>query len=97
MKFKDLPQFSFYIGNTITDGEYDVVATNEGVSVDDELMATYDEDAEIEDASDLMGLIDSAICSIESLSDEDIEELGVVLYNGADFEIKFWWNEKVSH
>ena len=96
MKVKDLPFFSFYIGNTLND-DYDVVATNEGILVDSEVMSTYDEDAEFEDAHEFMELIDEAISNCEYLTDEDREELGVVLFNGADLNIEVWWNEKVSN
>ena len=95
MKIKDLPQFSFYIGNTLDD-EYDVVATNEGIAVDDEIVSTYDEEAEFEDAHEFMDVIDDAITSCDVLTDDDIEELGVVLFNGADLTIETWWREKIE-
>ena len=94
MKIKDLPKFLFYIGNTL-DEEYDVIATNEGIEIEGEVSSPYDEDMELDDVNDFMELIDDAIATCDSLTDDDKEELGVVLYNGADLNIKTWWDEKV--
>ena len=92
MNIKDLKKFSFTIGDTISDN-YDVVATNEGIAVDGEVMATFNGDEEVNSADDLMEVFDNAINSIDYLSDEDKEDLGVVLYNGANLSIEVWWRE----
>jgi hypothetical protein len=86
MKITDLNEFSFYIGNT-SDG-LDVVATNEGIAVDDEIDGFYD-DNDIIDAHDLCNAIDDAIKNCKSLTKEDKEELGT--YLGAEIDIKNWW------
>ena len=92
MNIKNLKEFSFFIGCTIDD-DYDVVATNEGIAVDGEVMATFNGDEEVNSADDLMEVFDNAINSIGYLSDEDKEDLGVVLHNGANISIKVWWRE----
>ena len=92
-KISKLPKFSFYVGNTLDD-MLDVVANNKGVFVDDELCAEYDSD-EVENAHDLIDTIDYAINCCDNLTDEDKEELGVVLYSDVSYFIKHWWDEKV--
>ena len=88
MKIKDLPKFVINIGNTLED-EYDVVATNNGISVNGEIVGGYDEEREINDTDDFLELIDDA------LTDEDKEELGVVLYSDVlTYDIDSWWDEK---
>ncbi len=86
MQITDLKDFSFYIGNT-NEG-LDVVATNEGIAIDDEIDGKYD-DNDIIDAHDLCNAIDDAILNCSSLSEEDKNELGT--YLGADISIKNWW------
>ena len=90
MKVKTLPQFSFVIGNT-SDGK-DVVATNDGILVDGEVVNGYD--ADVDDVADFIDIIDDAIFECHALSDEDRQELGT--YLGAWIDIKNWWNENVS-
>lgn len=92
MNIKDLINFSFFIGCTIGD-DYDVVATNEGIAVDSEVMATFNGNEEVNSVDDLMEVFDNAINSIDYLSDEDKEDLGVVLHNCANISIKVWWRE----
>ena len=88
MKFTDLENFSFYIGNT-SEG-LDVVATNNGIEIDGEVNGEYDDCYEdIVDAHDLCNAIDDAILNCSSLSEEDRNELGT--YLGADIDIKNWW------
>ena len=89
MKISELENFSFYIGNTSDD--LDVVATNEGIMIDDELDGTYD-DNDIIDSHDLCDAIDDAIFNCTKLSSDDTDELGT--YLGADITIKNWWEEK---
>jgi formylmethanofuran dehydrogenase subunit B len=92
MKITELKEFDFYIGNTTDDeGEMlaDVEATNEGIEVDGELVATYDETIDINNADDLMEVIDDAISSAESIKQEDRDELGT--YLGAEIDINAWW------
>lgn len=96
MKFKELPQFCFYIGNTLEE-ELDVVATNEGLAIDDEVVMPFDGETDINDLDDLEELIGDAIDDCEGLTDDDREELGVVYYSDAVYGVKLWWNEKVSH
>lgn len=87
MEISDLEKFHFYIGNTI-DGR-DVVATNEGIVIDDEIDGEYD-DVDIIDAHDLCNAIDDALLNCSTLSEDD-DELGT--YLGADITIKDWWEE----
>lgn len=90
MKFTDLKDFRFYIGNTFVE-ELDVVATNEGIEIDGEVDGKYDDCyKDIVDAHDLCNAIDDAILNCSSLSEED-RELGT--YLGADIDIKNWWEE----
>ena len=94
MKIKDLPKFVINIGNTLED-EYDVVATNNGISVNGEIVGGYDEEREINDTDDFLELIDDAIRECDALTDEDKEELGVVLYSDVlTYDIDSWWDEK---
>lgn len=92
MKITDLKQFSFNIGNTIS-SEVDVIATNEGIIVNREVVSQYP-NKDINNVSDLIGAIDIAIDDCPHFTDEDKEELGVALFNGADMNIKVWWKEK---
>lgn len=102
MKISELKEFEFYIGNTTSDeDELDdisdiselsgVVATNEGIIVDDELVGEYDADEDIESASDFCSVIDDAISNCTALSESDRDELGT--YLGADIDIRAWWRE----
>ena len=92
MKFKDLENFSFYIGNPLDNVDVEVVATNEGITIDGELDGHYDDDYDdILDAHDLCNAIDDAILNCSTLSQEDKDELGT--YLGADINIKDWWEE----
>ena len=94
MKIKDLNEFEFYIGNTTDDeGEFlsDVSATNEGIDVDGEIVATYDEEMDINSADDLAELIDDAISGADAIKEEDRDELGT--YLGAEIDINKWWKE----
>lgn len=96
MKIKDLPQFNFYIGNTTDeDGNFvaDVVATNDGILEDDELVSTYDCDDDIKSVVDLKEVIGNAIMECNSFSNEDCEGLSEVLYNDASITIEGWWKE----
>lgn len=87
MKVTELKSFNFYIGNTIGD-ERDVVATNEGIFVDDVLDGNYD-DNDIIDAHDLCNAIDDALLNCKSFTQEDKDELGT--YLGSEIDIKDWW------
>ena len=90
MKFTDLKDFSFYIGNT-SEG-LDVVATNNGIEIDGEVDGKYDDCYnDIIDAHDLCNAIDDAILNCSSLSEEDRDELGT--YLGADMDIENWWED----
>ena len=89
MKITDLENFRFYIGNTLDD-ELDVVATNEGIFIDEELNGNYD-DNDIIDAHDLCNAIDDALLNCPRLTQEDKNELGT--YLGAEIDIKYWWEE----
>ena len=94
MKVKDLPKFVINIGNTLED-EYDVVATNNGISVNDKIVGGYDEERNINDTDDFLELIDDAIRDCDVLTDEDKEELGVVLYSDVlTYDINSWWDEE---
>ncbi len=88
MKITDLERFRFNIGNTTND--LDVVATNEGILVDEELDGEYD-NVDILDAHDLKNAIDDAILNCASLNDEDRDELGT--YLGAEIDFDSWWEE----
>lgn len=90
MKIEDLSKFRFYIGNPLNDEDVEVVATNEGIFVDDKLDGNYD-DVDVIDAHDLCNAIDDAILNCKSLTKEDKEELGT--YLGAEIDIKDWWEE----
>lgn len=94
MKVADLNEFEFYIGNT-TDEEgdalSDVTATNKGIEVDGEVIATYDNTTDINSAEDLAELIDDAISGADAIKEEDRDELGT--YLGADIDINSWWSE----
>ena len=90
MNISDLEKFSFYIGNTCSNDEFDVVATNDGIEIDGEVDGKYD-DNDIIDAHDLCNAIDDAIQNCSTLSQEDKDELGT--YLGADIDIKNWWEE----
>ncbi len=87
MKVTELKSFNFYIGNTIGD-KRDVVATNEGIFVDDVLDGNYD-DNDIIDAHDLCNAIDDALLNCKSFTKEDKDELGT--YLGSEIDIKDWW------
>ena len=91
MKIADLKEFSFYIGNTM-DGS-DVVASNEGIFVDDELVNTYDPNVVINDPLDLIEVIDDTIsfCPSKYIKKRDRDELGC--YLGASLTIKDWWKK----
>lgn len=88
MKIKELERFSFKIGNTFTNDELDVIATNNGIEIDGKIDGTYD-DNDIIDAHDLCNAIDDAILNCQTLTQEEKEELGTHL--GADATIKDWW------
>jgi hypothetical protein len=90
MKIEDLEKFSFYIGNLLEDEDVEVVATNEGITIDGEVDGKYD-DNDIIDAHDLCNAIDDAILNCSTLSQEDKDELGT--YLGAEIDIKAWWEE----
>ena len=90
MKITDLKKFSFYIGNPLEDADVEVVATNEGITIDGEVDGKYD-DNDIIDAHDLCNAIDDAILNCSTLSQEDKDELGT--YLGAEIDIKAWWEE----
>lgn len=91
MKFTDLENFRFYIGNTLVE-ELDVVATNNGIEIDGELDGEYDDFyKDIVDAHDLCNAIDDAILNCSSLSEEDKNELGT--YLGAEIDIENWWED----
>ena len=92
MKIKDLPRFSFNIGNTLED-EYDVVATNEGISVNGEIKGGY-EDIELESGHDLIDAIYDAIEGCDEIAYNDKLELGDVLYNDAALDIMEWCDEE---
>ena len=91
MRIADLKEFDFYIGNTRAGS--DVVASNEGIFVDDELVNTYDPNVVINDPSDLIEAIDDAIsfCPSKYIRKRDRDELGC--YLGASLSIKDWWKE----
>ena len=91
MKINELEKFRFNIGNTTND--LDVVATNEGILVDEELDGEYD-DVDILDAHDLKNAIDDAILNCTSLNDDDRDELGT--YLGAEIDIDSWWDENYN-
>ena len=90
MKISDLKEFRFNIGNTFTNEEFDVVATNDGIEIDGEVDGEYD-DVDIIDAHDLCNAIDDAILNCFSLTLDEKDELGT--YLGAEFDIKNWWEE----
>ena len=90
MKIEDLEKFSFCIGNPLADENIEVVATNEGITIDGEVDGKYD-DNDIIDAHDLCNAIDDAILNCSTLSQEDKDELGT--YLGAEIDIKAWWEE----
>ena len=90
MKITDLEKFSFRIGNLLEDEDVEVVATNEGITIDGEVDGKYD-DNDIIDAHDLCNAIDDAILNCSTLSQEDKDELGT--YLGAEIDIKAWWEE----
>jgi hypothetical protein len=90
MKITDLGKFSFCIGNLLEDEDVEVVATNEGITIDGEVDGKYD-DNDIIDAHDLCNAIDDAILNCSTLSQEDKDELGT--YLGAEIDIKAWWEE----
>ena len=91
MKFTDLKDFRFKIGNTLVE-QLDVVATNNGIEIDGEVNGKYDDCYnDIIDAHDLCNAIDDAILNCSSLSEEDKDELGT--YLGADIDIKNWWED----
>lgn len=90
MKITDLEKFSFRIGNLLEDEDVEVVATNEGITIDGEVDGKYD-DNDIIDAHDLCNAIDDAILNCSTLSQEDKDELGT--YLGAEIGIKAWWEE----
>lgn len=90
MKITDLEKFSFRIGNLLEDEDVEVVATNEGITIDGEVDGKYD-DNDIIDAHDLCNAIDDAILNCSTLSQEDKDELGT--YLGAEINIKAWWEE----
>ena len=90
MKISDLEKFSFCIGNLLEDEDIEVVATNEGITIDGEVDGKYD-DNDIIDAHDLCNAIDDAILNCSTLSQEDKDELGT--YLGAEIDIKAWWEE----
>jgi len=90
MKFTDLKDFSFCIGNTSE--ELDVVATNNGIEIDGEVDGEYDDCyKDIIDAHDLCNAIDDAILNCSILTNEEKNELGT--YLGADMDIENWWEE----
>lgn len=91
MRIADLKEFDFYIGNTRAGS--DVVASNEGIFVDDELVNTYDPNVVINDPLDLIEAIDDAIsfCPSKYIRKRDRDELGC--YLGASLSIKDWWKE----
>ena len=91
MKINELEKFRFNIGNTTND--LDVVATNEGILVDEELDGEYD-DVDILDAHDLKNAIDDAILNCTSLNDDDRDKLGT--YLGAEIDIDSWWDENYN-
>jgi len=96
MKITDLKEFEFYIGNTTDeDGGFlaDVSATNNGILEDDELVATYEEDANIESVDDLKDVINDAIMECSSFTNEDCEGLSDVLYSDASLAIEDWWEK----
>lgn len=90
MNITDLEHFRFNIGNTFTNDELDVVATNDGIEIGGVLDGKYD-DVDIIDAHDLCNAIDDAILNCSTLSSEEKNELGT--YLGADADIKLWWEE----
>lgn len=91
MNITNLKEFNFYIGNTI--GGSDVVASNEGIFVDDELVNTYEPNVVINEPHDLIEAIDDAIsfCPSKYIRKRDRNELGC--YLGASLSIKSWWKE----
>lgn len=90
MKITDLEHFRFNIGNTFTNDELDVIATNDGIEIGGVLDGKYD-DVDIIDAHDLCNAIDDAILNCSTLTSEEKNELGT--YLGADTDIKLWWEE----
>lgn len=90
MKITDLEHFRFNIGNTFTNDELDVIATNDGIEIGGVLDGKYD-DVDIIDAHDLCNAIDDAILNCFTLTSEEKNELGT--YLGADTNIKLWWEE----
>jgi hypothetical protein len=90
MKITDLGKFSFCIGNLLEDEDVEVVATNEGITIDGEVDGKYD-DNDIIDAHDLCNAIDDAILNCSTLTQEEKDELGT--YLGADITIKDWWED----
>jgi hypothetical protein len=90
MKITDLGKFSFYIGNPLEDEDVEVVATNEGITIDGEVDGKYD-DNDIIDAHDLCNAIDDAILNCSLLTQEEKDELGT--YLGADYDIENWWEK----
>ena len=89
MKAKDLKEFSFVIGND--ENGNDVIATNNGIFVEGELVAKYNEDWELEDYGDLCELIDDAIWRCDKLHAEDENDIPSCFY-GADIDIEEWWS-----
>jgi hypothetical protein len=95
MKITDLKEFRFDIGNTTNEnGGFlaEVVATNSGILENDKLVATYEEDANIESVDDLEDIIEDAIwhCPFKQ---EDCEGLCELVYNDASLAIDAWWEE----
>ena len=91
MKIKDL-DFNFFIGNT-SDG-IDVMATNIGLYVGNEISSTYDGNETIETAEDLKDAINEAIFDCDILTSDEKEELSMLLYNDAAVEIDYWWRNE---
>lgn len=89
MKITELEPFKFKIGNT-KDDELDVVATNDGIFIDNGLDGEFD-DVDIIDAHDLCNAIDDAILNCSSLSADEMDELGT--YLGAYIDVEYWWEE----
>ena len=90
MKPSELKPFEFYIGNTIGGNyEFDVSATNDGIYCNNKIIATYDEDADINDYFDLCDVIDDAIGDCKLFNEETRNELGT--YLAAEMDIKDWW------
>lgn len=93
MKITELNEFNFYVGNTmITQPYMDIAATNEGIEDDGGVSSEYDVNREINNADDLIEVIEDAIreCPYD---EEDIDELLTVFASESTNSVEEWWAE----